>query len=157
MGKAPFQYIDFMHSTNWLIDPEGSYANWQAEEAAGADRRPFAEQSIVQHRAMFSRFHRYLASRGQTVAAFGSDHIDGFLIHIAPDCADGTTTQIGYLKLIDRLTRYPVDAGVRQESPAARSGCPRARRPTLFICSFIRLALSRKLAFCDNRQIRARR
>jgi site-specific recombinase XerD len=119
MGKAPFQYIDFMHLTHWLIDPEGSYANWQAEEAAGADRRPFAEQSIVQHRAMFSRFHRYLSSRGQTVATFGADHVDGFLIHIAPDCADGTTTQIRYLKLIDRLTRRLVDVGVRQENPAA--------------------------------------
>jgi len=129
MGKAQLQYIDFMPITRWLAEPEVSYAIWQAEEAAGADRRPFAEQSIVQHRAMFSRFHRNLASRGQTVAAFGSDHIDGFLIHIAPDCADGTTTQIRYLKLIARLTRYPVDAGVRQEDPAARSGCPRARRP----------------------------
>jgi site-specific recombinase XerD len=108
-----------MHSANWLTDPEGSYATWQAEEAAGADRRPFAEQSIVQHCAMFSRFHRYLCSRGQTVATFGPDHIDGFLIHIAPDCADGTTTQIRYLKLIDRLTRYLVDVGVRQGNPAA--------------------------------------
>jgi len=108
-----------MQLTHWLIDPEGSYASWQAEEAAGADRRPFAEQSIVQHRAMFSRFHRYFSSRGQTAATFGADHVDGFLIHIAPDCADGTTTQIRYLKLIDRLTRHLIDVGVRQENPAA--------------------------------------
>jgi len=53
------------------------------------------------------------------VATFGSDHIDGFLIHIAPDCADGTTTQIRYLKLIDRLTRRLVDVGVRLENPTA--------------------------------------
>lgn len=68
---------------------------------------------------MLSRFHRYLCPWGETVATFGSDHIDGFPIHIAADCADGTTAQIRYLKLIDRLTRHLVDVGLRQENPAA--------------------------------------
>ena len=45
--------------TLWHLDPARAYADWQAREAAGADRRPFAQQSIVQHRAMFDRFNRY--------------------------------------------------------------------------------------------------
>ena len=39
----------------WLTAPEEAYAQWQCAEAMGADRRAFAEQSIVQHRSMFSR------------------------------------------------------------------------------------------------------
>jgi hypothetical protein len=35
----------------WLAAPEDAYAQWQREEATGADRRAFADQSIVQHRS----------------------------------------------------------------------------------------------------------
>ena len=49
----------------WTSDPETAYAQWQHTEAAGADRRAFAERSIVQHCAMFARFIRFLGARGQ--------------------------------------------------------------------------------------------
>ena len=107
-----------MQISPWLTDPEAAYADWQSQEAAGADRRPFAEQSIIQHRAMFARFLRYLSAHRHTVATFGADHIEGFFTHIAPDCAEGTTTEIRYLKLIARLTRHLVDVDVRKDNPA---------------------------------------
>ncbi|BAO92780.1 hypothetical protein [Caballeronia cordobensis] len=61
-----------------LSDPEAAYNEWQREEATGADRRAFAERSIVQHRVMFARFHRYLVSHRTTLTAFGANDIDGF-------------------------------------------------------------------------------
>jgi integrase/recombinase XerD len=39
-------------------DPETAYLQWQRAEATGADRRAFAEQSIVQHCSMFSRWRK---------------------------------------------------------------------------------------------------
>jgi integrase/recombinase XerD len=42
-----------MNSEKWLTDPAGAYREWQAYEAAGADRKPFSPRSIVQHAAMF--------------------------------------------------------------------------------------------------------
>jgi site-specific recombinase XerD len=107
-----------MTSEIWTTDPEQAYAEWQNEEAAGADRRPFAEQSIIQHRAMFARFHRHLVARHQTVATFGADHVDAFFDEISNDCAPGTTTHIRYLKLIDRFTRHLVAVGLRKDNPA---------------------------------------
>jgi integrase/recombinase XerD len=108
-----------MITNPWATDPGRAYANWQKEEAAGADRRPIAEQSIVQHRAMFARFHRYLAGHRQTVATFGADHVDGFFQEISMDCAPGTTTHIRYLKLIDRFSRHLVAIGEHKDNPAA--------------------------------------
>jgi hypothetical protein len=69
----------------WTSDPETAYAQWQRTEAAGADRRAFAERSIVQHCAMFARFNRFLLARGQALTTFGSDHIDGFFEELARD------------------------------------------------------------------------
>src|ERR1700748_3037264 len=114
-----FSISTSMNINPWATDPEQAYADWQKEEAAGADRRPFAEQSIVQHRAMFSRFHRYLVGHRQTVATLGVDHVDGFFQEISADCAPGTTTHIRYLKLIDRFSRHLVAIGGRKDNPTA--------------------------------------
>jgi site-specific recombinase XerD len=104
----------------WLVAPEDAYAQWQREEATGADRRAFADRSIVQHRSMFSRFNDYLIAHRATVANFGADHIDGFFAELAQDCAPGTTTRLRYLKLIDRLTRHLVNIELRRDNPAAQ-------------------------------------
>ncbi|MFM0051540.1 tyrosine-type recombinase/integrase [Caballeronia grimmiae] len=104
----------------WLVAPEDAYAQWQREEATGADRRAFADQSIVQHRSMFSRFNDYLAAHHATVASYGADHLDGFFTDLAHDCARGTTTRLRYLKLIDRFTRHLVNLELRADNPAAQ-------------------------------------
>jgi site-specific recombinase XerD len=110
--------------TLWLTKPLLAYADWQEREAAGADRRPFAERSIVQHRAMFKHFYGHLLAAGATVASFGPDHIEGFWQ--TEDAAGYTaTTRMRYLKLLDRLCRHLVAIGVRQSNPAgdlARAG-----------------------------------
>ncbi|TCG05315.1 integrase [Paraburkholderia steynii] len=103
----------------WLSDPEAAYNEWQREEATGADRRAFAERSIVQHRAMFARFHRYLRSHQATLTGFGTDDIDGFFAHLERDCEPGTLTRLRYLKLIDRLTRHLTALNLRNDNPAA--------------------------------------
>ena len=108
-----------MPDDTWLVAPEDAYAQWQREEATGADRRAFADQSIVQHRSMFSRFNDYLNAHGATVASFGADHIDGFFAELAQDCAPGTTTRLRYLKLLDRVTRHLVNIELRTDNPAA--------------------------------------
>lgn len=104
----------------WLIAPEDAYAAWQREEATGADRRAFADQSIVQHRSMFSRFNDYLVAHRATVTSYGADHLDGFFTDLAQDCAPGTTTRLRYLKLIDRFTRHLVNVELRADNPAAQ-------------------------------------
>ena len=104
----------------WLTAPEDAYAAWQREEATGADRRAFADQSIVQHRSMFSRFNDHLAAHRATVASYGADHLDGFFTDLAQDCAPGTTTRLRYLKLIDRFTRHLVNLELRADNPAAQ-------------------------------------
>jgi site-specific recombinase XerD len=108
-----------MCTDEWLSDPETAYSQWQRAEATGADRRAFADQSIVQHCSMFSRFNDYLSTRGQCVATFGADHIDAFFGELARDCQPGTTTRYRYLKLIDRLARHLVALELRKENPAA--------------------------------------
>ncbi|SAL88275.1 phage integrase family protein [Caballeronia arvi] len=108
-----------MQSDLWLSDPETAYGQWQRAEAIGADRRAFADRSIVQHCAMFSRFNDYLTTRRQSVATFGADHINGFFENLAYDCQPGTTTRFRYLKLIDRLARHLVALELRKENPAA--------------------------------------
>ncbi|MDR5832259.1 site-specific integrase [Caballeronia sp. LP006] len=104
----------------WLAVPEDAYAQWQREEATGADRRAFADQSIVQHRSMFSRFNDYLIAHHASVASYGADHLDGFFADLAQNCAPGTTTRLRYLKLIDRFTRHLVNIELRADNPAAQ-------------------------------------
>ncbi|MDR5880448.1 site-specific integrase [Caballeronia sp. LZ032] len=104
----------------WLAAPEDAYAQWQREEATGADRRAFADQSIVQHRSMFSRFNDYLIAHHASVASYGADHLDGFFAELAHDCSPGTTTRLRYLKLIDRFTRHLVNIELRADNPAAQ-------------------------------------
>ncbi|MWL91345.1 tyrosine-type recombinase/integrase [Cupriavidus sp. SW-Y-13] len=104
--------------TLWHLDPARAYADWQAREAAGADRRPFSQQSIVQHRAMFDRFHRYLVGRGTTLASFGADVLDGFWLD-GEAAQSSAATRMRYLKLIDRLCRHLVAIGIRDANPAS--------------------------------------
>lgn len=101
----------------WLSDPARAYADWQDGEAVGADRRPFSPRSIIQHRAMFDRFHRYLIGRGATVTSFGSDVLDGFWLD-GEAVHYSAATRKRYLKLIDRLCRHLVTIGVRDSNPA---------------------------------------
>jgi hypothetical protein len=103
----------------WLSDPEAAYSEWQRAEATGSDRRAFADQSVVQHCSMFSRFNDYLLACRQSVATFGSDHIQGFFDELANDCQPGTTTRYRYLKLIDRFARHLVAIELRAANPAA--------------------------------------
>jgi site-specific recombinase XerD len=102
----------------WIEDPETAFRQWQHAEAVGADRRSFAEQSIIQHCSMFGRLHDYLHSHRATLASFGTDHIDGFFASLDRDCQPGTTTRLRYLKLIDRLSRHLVAQEVRSDNPA---------------------------------------
>ncbi|CAG2160391.1 tyrosine-type recombinase/integrase [Cupriavidus numazuensis] len=102
----------------WLSNPTLAYRDWQAREAAGADRRPFSARSIVQHQAMFEHFRRHLVARGTTVANFGADDIEAFWR--TANARDHTqTTRVRYVKLLDRLCRQLVFAGVRRDNPAA--------------------------------------
>jgi site-specific recombinase XerD len=104
----------------WTSDPETAYLHWQRAEATGADRRVFAEQSVVQHCSMFSRFYHYLMAHRATVTTFGADHIAGFFSDLEHDCQPGTTTRLRYLKLIDRLSRHLVAHDLRTDNPAAQ-------------------------------------
>lgn len=102
----------------WLSNPTLAYRDWQAREAAGADRRPFAERSIVQHQAMFEHFRRHLLARGTSVASFGTDDIEAFWQ--TPEAKTySQATRMRYVKLLDRLCRHLVFAGVREDNPAA--------------------------------------
>ncbi|MFJ4291315.1 tyrosine-type recombinase/integrase [Cupriavidus sp. NPDC089707] len=102
----------------WLSNPAQAYQDWQAREAAGADRRPFSARSIIQHQAMFEHFRRHLLARGTTIASFGTADVDAFW-----QTPNGRTysqaTRMRYVKLLDRLCRHLVFAGVRQDNPAA--------------------------------------
>ena len=104
--------------TLWLTDPATAYADWQRHEAAGADRRRFAERSIVQHQAMFEHFYHHLLTVGSTLASFGTDHIDAFW-QTADAGSYAETTRMRYLKLLDRLCRHLVAVAVRDSNPAA--------------------------------------
>ncbi len=104
----------------WLSDPETAFNEWQRAEAAGADRRRFAERSIVQHCSMFARFHRYLRAHGASVSTFGTGDIEGFFSHLERDCKPGTSTRQRYLKLMDRLSRHLALRGLRKDNPAAK-------------------------------------
>jgi site-specific recombinase XerD len=106
-------------SSPWLAAPADTYRLWQQTEAAGADRRPFAQRSITQHVAMFDRFLRHVIAHGADLATFGAEHVDAFFADVDSRCAPGTTTRLRYVKLIDRLCRHLVEIGVRKANPAA--------------------------------------
>ncbi|WP_224010348.1 tyrosine-type recombinase/integrase [Cupriavidus pinatubonensis] len=104
--------------TLWLSNPTLAYRDWQVREAAGANRRPFSARSIVQHEAMFEHFRRHLLARGRSVASFGTDDIDAFWQ--TPDARTySQATRMRYAKLLDRLCRHLIFAGVREDNPAA--------------------------------------
>ncbi|CAG9165517.1 tyrosine-type recombinase/integrase [Cupriavidus pinatubonensis] len=104
--------------TLWLTNPTLAYRDWQAREAAGADRRPFAARSIVQHQAMFEHFRRHLMARETSVVTFGADDIEAFWLS-AEARTYSQATRMRYVKLLDRLCRHLVFTGVRQDNPAA--------------------------------------
>ena len=110
-----------MDTNRWIHDPVGAFRTWQETAATGADRRPFAPRSVVQHVAMFERFLRYLTERRVSLATFGPDHVVAFLAELDRTCAPGTSTRVRYAKLIDRLGRHLVDTGVRTIHPAGRT------------------------------------
>ncbi|WP_410054255.1 tyrosine-type recombinase/integrase [Cupriavidus sp. BIC8F] len=102
----------------WLTNPTRAYRDWQAREAAGADRRPFSARSIVQHQAMFEHFRRHLLARGASIASFGAADIEAFW-QTADAKHYSQATRMRYVKLLDRLCRHLVFAGVRRDNPAA--------------------------------------
>jgi site-specific recombinase XerD len=108
-----------MDPEQWLRSPEDAYVEWQRVEATGADRRAFAEQSIVQHLSMFRRLNRYLIAHRSNVVAFGVDHIDRFFAELDDSCRPGTSTRQRYLKLIDRLARHLIALKLRIDNPAS--------------------------------------
>lgn len=102
----------------WLTNPTLAYSDWQAREAAGADRRPFSARSILQHQAMFEHFRRHLLSRGASIPSFGADDIDAFW-QSSHARSYSQATLVRYVKLLDRLCRHLVFSGVRHDNPAA--------------------------------------
>lgn len=114
-------YKSCMDTNRWIQDPVGAFRTWQETAATGADRRPFAPRSVVQHVAMFERFLRYLIARRVSLATFGPDHVAAFLAELERTCAPGTSTRVRYAKLIDRLGRHLVEIGVRTIHPAGRT------------------------------------
>ncbi len=103
----------------WIHTPLDAYQRWQETAAVGANRRPFAARSVIQHRAMFEHFHRHLGVQRVSLATFGAAHLDAFFDSLAPRCAPGTTTRLRYLKLLDRLCRHLVETDVRDANPVA--------------------------------------
>jgi hypothetical protein len=68
-----------MHNSSpWLNAPADAYRLGQQTEAAGADRRPFAERSITQHVAMFDRFLRHVIAHKADLATFSAAHLEAF-------------------------------------------------------------------------------
>ncbi|MGS0894475.1 tyrosine-type recombinase/integrase [Burkholderia stagnalis] len=110
-----------MDTNRWIDDPVGAFRAWQETAAAGAGRQPFAPRSVVQHVAMFERFLRHLLARHASLATFGPDHVAAFLTELERTCAPGTSTRMRYAKLIDRLCRQLVEAGVRPHHPSDRT------------------------------------
>ncbi|WP_269502352.1 tyrosine-type recombinase/integrase [Burkholderia sp. IMCC1007] len=110
-----------MDTNRWTHDPVGAFRTWQETAATGAGRRPFAPRSVVQHVAMFDRFLRHLIAHRVSLATFGPEHVAAFLAELERACAPGTSTRVRYAKLIDRLSRHLVEAGVRTHHPAGRT------------------------------------
>lgn len=120
-GVTASGYKAGMDTDRWIHDPVGAFRVWQETAATGAGHRPFAPRSVVQHVAMFERFLRHLSAQRVSLATFGPDHVAAFLAELDRTCAPGTSTRVRYAKLIDRLGRHLVDAGVRTIHPAGRS------------------------------------
>lgn len=117
-----------MDTNRWTHDPVGAFRAWQETAATGADRRPFAPRSVVQHVAMFERFLRHLIAHRVSLATFGPDHVAAFLAELERTCAPGTSTRVRYAKLIDRLGRHLVEAGIWSRPACARFIRPAGRR-----------------------------
>jgi integrase/recombinase XerD len=107
-----------MDSNLWAENPLAAFSQWQHEEAVGAGRKAFSEQTIVQHCSMFGRFNSFLTERRVALNSFGTDHIADFFASLAHECQPGTTTRLRYLKLIDRLSRHLVAHAIRTDNPA---------------------------------------
>jgi integrase len=101
----------------WITAPADAYRLWQATDAVGADRRPFSPRSRIQHAAMFDRFLRHLATRGVTLATFGTADVEAFFADVDMRCAPGTTTRLRYGRLLERLCRQLIEDGIREENP----------------------------------------
>jgi len=121
----------------WIARPVEAYEHWQITEATGSDHRAFSARSVVQHRAMFERFLRFLLLAHVTLATFGPEHVEGFFNEVDNRCGPGTTTRIRYLKLIDRVCRHLVIVGVRRSNPAdefvRRAQWPEDQAPPLYL------------------------
>jgi site-specific recombinase XerD len=118
MDANPVYKLTMDDHSSWLHQPAQSYLQWQENEAAGADRKPFSQRSIVQHRAMFDRFLRHLTVHQVNVATFSADTLESFFADVDNRCAPGTTTRLRYVKLLDRLCRHLVEIGLREANPA---------------------------------------
>lgn len=78
-GEEPFRPYRWIRSGN--LNQHACTHDWHAREAASPDRRRFPLQSIIQRRATFGGFHRYLVARGATETSFGTGVPDGFGLH----------------------------------------------------------------------------
>ena len=105
--------------SQWRTDPTEAYRAWQLRDATGADRRPFSARSVTQHASMFERFLRHVTAHKETLATFGANHLESFFAGVENRCTPGTTTQLRYAKLVDRLCRHLVEIGLRKSNPAA--------------------------------------
>jgi integrase len=106
-------------NSSWLSAPIDAFRIWQETEAVGADRRPFSARSRVQHVTMFDRFLRHILVNRATVATFDATHIEAFFNDVERRVAPGTSTRLRYAKLLNRLCRHLIDAGIRTDNPAA--------------------------------------
>ncbi|CAG9186113.1 tyrosine-type recombinase/integrase [Cupriavidus pampae] len=67
---------------------------------------------------MFDRFLRHLLGHKKTLASFGASDIESFWL--ADDTSGhGISTRMRYLKLLDRMCRHLVYAGIRHSNPAS--------------------------------------
>lgn len=107
-----------MDTNLWIQDPVNAFREWQETGATGADQRPFSPRSIVQHAAMFERFLRYLLEHGESLATFGPERVEGFFMDQEKTCSPDSSTRVRYAKLINRLCRQLVSAGLRDMNPA---------------------------------------
>jgi integrase/recombinase XerD len=93
------------NASPWLT--ADAYRLWQQTEAAGADRRPFAERAVTQRVAMFDRILRHVIAHKADLATFSAAHLEASFADVDNRCAPGTTTRLRYLKLIDTAVSAP--------------------------------------------------
>ncbi|TCK33312.1 hypothetical protein B0G84_7518 [Paraburkholderia sp. BL8N3] len=103
----------------WLSAPSDAYRLWLDTEAVGADRKPFAARSHVQHAAMFDRLLLHIHGLRASVATFDSAHIESFFNELQSRATPGTSTRLRYAKMLNRLCRHLVEIGVRSSNPAS--------------------------------------